>query len=208
MKRVLALAAIVVFFLGCQSVPPVEQGNVQEESEPVVKVSPEPQQEVEEVVQSQPEIEEVEKPLSWNDSVPFGQIGDDAIEVPILREERQPYMIPEIGPVLAGDKAGPEFFILINQAAFNGEGHVRGVQYDWWQDENDKLHMTLDLTGPEVVVKNASYGEESGYGAEGRTIWPGDVVYQIFFPFNGDRELTYLEYEYKGQYYYMGEYRE
>lgn len=206
MKRVLLLAVILVFFVGCQSVPPVDQENVQEAAVPVVEVGPEPQQEVEEVEQSEPEVKEVEKPLSWNDSVPFGQISDEAIEVPIVNNEG--FQIPEIGPVLAGDKAGPEFFIFINQAAFNGEGHVRGVQYDWWKDENDKIHMTLDLTGSEVVVKNAVHGEESGYGSGGRTIWPGDVMYHIWFPFNGDREFTYLEYEYKGQYYYMGQYRE
>lgn len=202
MKNFPILAIVFFFLVSCQSTPLAQEKAVADII--VAEQTPEPVLVVEETDIEEMPLVEVEIPLAWNDAVPFGQIGDSAIEVPMVHEERGPYIIPELGPIMGGDKAGPEFFIFINQLAFKGEGHVRGLQYDWWENENDKVHMTLDLTGAEVVVKNVILGDEEG---SWNSIWPEDVMYQVFFEFNGSRELTYLEYEYKGQYYYMGKYR-
>ncbi|MBB6479405.1 hypothetical protein [Spirochaeta isovalerica] len=169
-----------------------------------------PQVQVSAPVDESPQIDE-EKKLAWNDTYPLGDLveSDRIVKVELDADiwSGSSYKAPILGPLVQFDKAGPELFIFVNHEVFSGKGHLRGLQFIWEKDENESKLITPDLTGSEVVVKNAEFGEESGFDTQGNGNWQGGIVYQLFCGYN-PREywLTYIEYEYNGVIYMAGDF--
>ena len=202
MKQIaILLAAGTLLLSGCVTTG-VQGGTAVEQPEAQAEET------LQEPVEMEPEAspEAVETPVAWSDEVPFGEGDINVLEW--NGDELNNYDHPELGRLIQPDKAGPEFFLFFNQGAFQGEGHIRGVQVDWYDGADEKVEMTLDVTGTEPMVYNAELGEETGYQAYGRSNWPDDVVYQVFFEYNPSGYfLTYIEWEYRGELYAVGEYR-
>lgn len=140
-------------------------------------------------------------PLYWNDQISFGEIQGAAQELPL--QEKGGYTDPVLGKLIQPDKAGPELAIFVNKTAFGGIGHLRGLQLEWMYPDETIL-MTLDLTGDQIVVRNAELGSESGLDNR-MTDWGECLMYHIWFQENPqDYQITYVEYEYDGEYFYAG----
>jgi len=201
-RKVILILLSISFLSSCLTVPvehvPADTDNsVQEVQNEESSTSSEP-------VPAQDKTRET--PVAWNDVIAFG--AGDPTMYEWDEDALNHYEHPVHGQLIQPDKAGPEFFLFINQGAFQGSGHIRGVQVDWYNGSDSKVEMTLDLTGAEPVVLNAELGEETGYQAMGRSNWSDDVVYQIFFEYNpSDYVLTYIEWEENGVLFAVGKYR-
>lgn len=206
MKRIIILCITAsVFLSGCVTVP-VSDSIAAEET--VIKTDSTEGQ-INETVEPETETEPVklaEVSVAWNDKVPFGIGNPTALRW--NEANLNSYEHPEFGRLIQPDKAGPEFFLFLNQAVFQDQGHIRGVQVDWYDGPDSKVEMTLDLTGLQPRVINAVLGDETGFQAFGRSTWAGDVVYQIFFDYNpSDYVLTYIEWEQNNDLFAVGEYK-